>query len=53
MRAAADRPLLAGLLALALPTVLGCDAGAACERCLQLIDTADCPANLTWTGEHA
>jgi len=53
MRAAADTPLLAGLLALALPAVLGCDAGAECGRCLLLIDTSDCPANLTWTGEHA
>ena len=51
MRAAADRPLLAGLLALALPAVLGCDAGAECGRCLLLIDTSDCPDNLTWSGE--
>ena len=41
MRAAADWPLLAGLLALALPVVLGCDAGAQCGICLLQIDTPD------------
>ena len=42
MRAAAERPLLAGLLALALPAVLGCDAGADCGLCLLQIDPSDC-----------